>query len=456
LSPETRFHGVSVTDELAAERPAFRNYSTKNGLASDAVWSIAEDDEGRMYFGTSRGIERLDVESGRVRHITSFDGLAGDIVNHLLKDSRGNIWAATSEGISRYDPRAEPPPPAPPAIYLSRIRIAGEDLPISETGERTAPAVTLPASKDNLLIEFVGLSFRGEREVAYQYELEGVDRDWSAPSPLRSVNYAHLAPGGYRFLVRAVHSSGAQSAEPASFAFRIARPYWQQAWFLGGVAATLAAIAYALHRTRVRSILALEGIRTQIATDIHDDMGSGLTQIAILTEVAKRESPPTAQRTLDEVLRLARSMRDSMSDIVWSVDPRRDGFADLVQRMRQTAFNLLEAEGLPVEFRAPRDEEIEGIGLAPDKRRHLLLVLKEALANVARHAQASHVEIDARLVPGALRLSIRDDGVGFDPEAEHRGHGVASLRRRAAGLSASLEIRSRPGEGTLIDIIVPL
>ncbi len=159
----TRFRGVSVTDEPAAARPRFRNYSTRTGLSSDAVWSIAQDDEGRMYFATSRGIEQLDAASGRVRHITTFDGLAGDIVNHLLKDSRGNIWAATSGGISRYDPRAEPPQPDPPPIYLSRIRIAGDDLPISEIGERSVPGVTLPASKDNLLIEFVGLSFRGER-----------------------------------------------------------------------------------------------------------------------------------------------------------------------------------------------------------------------------------------------------------------------------------------------------
>jgi signal transduction histidine kinase len=409
-----------------------------------------------MYLATSRGLERLDPASGRVRHFTSFDGLAGDIVNHVLKDRRGRIWAATSGGASRFDPRADPQPAGPPPTYLSRIRIAGEDLPISETGERAVPAVTLPYSKDNLLIEFVGLSFRGEREVAYQYELESVDPDWCAPSPQRSVNYAHLAPGSYHFLVRAVHANGDKSAEPASFAFRILPPFWQEWWFLAGVVALAGSIAYALHRSRVRRILALESIRTQIATDIHDDMGSGLSQIAILTEVAKREATPSAQGYLEEVARLARSMRDSMSDIVWAVDPRRDRFSDLVHRMRQAAFNLLEAEGLRVEFRAPGDEAIEGIGLAPDKRRHLLLVLKEALANVARHARATHVEIDVSLAPDSLRLSIRDDGVGFDPLADHRGHGVASLRRRAEALSAQLEIRSKPGAGTSIEIGVPL
>jgi signal transduction histidine kinase/ligand-binding sensor domain-containing protein len=451
----TRFKGVSVTDDLRATSPRFRNYSTTTGLASDAVWSVAEDDEGRIYLGTSRGIERLDVATGAVRHFTSFDGLAGDIVNWLARDRRGYIWAATSGGLSRLDPRAETEPGALPPIYISRARIAGEEFALSETGETAVPEIELPASKDNLLIEFVAPCFRDERDLAYQYRLEGGDETWSPPSPMRSVNYAHLASGTYRFCVRAVLPAGGVSATPATFAFRIARPAWQQPWFVALVALLAAGIAYALHRSRVRRILALEGIRTQIATDIHDDMGSGLSQIAILAEVAKREPGGRAQGHMEEVARLARTLRDSMSDIVWAVDPRRDRFGDLVQRMRQAAFNLLEAEGLRVEFRAPSDAALEGLDLAPDRRRHLLLVLKESLSNVARHAKASEVKIEIGLSAGRLRLSIRDDGSGFDPGAPASGHGLSSLRRRAAKLGGTIRIDSKPGGGTRIDLEVP-
>ncbi len=451
----TRFKGVSVTDEPGAPRPRFRNYSTATGLASDAVWSVAEDDEGRIYLGTSRGIERLDVATGAVRHFTSFDGLAGDIVNWLARDRRGYIWAATSGGLSRLDPRAETEPGALPPIYISRARIAGEDFALSETGETAVPEIELPASKDNLLIEFVAPCFRDERDLAYQYRLEGGDETWSPPSPMRSVNFAHLASGTYRFCVRAVLPAGGASATPATFAFRIARPAWRQPWFLALVALAAAAIAYALHKSRVRRILALESIRTQIATDIHDDMGSGLSQIAILAEVAKREPGGRAQGHMEEVARLARVLRDSMSDIVWAVDPRRDRFGDLVQRMRQAAFNLLEAEGLRVEFRAPSDAALEGLDLAPDRRRHLLLVLKESLSNVARHARASEVGIEVRVEGGRLHLSIRDDGRGFDPAAATSGHGLASLRQRAAKLAGTIRIDSRPGGGTRIDLEVP-
>jgi signal transduction histidine kinase len=184
-------------------------------------------------------------------------------------------------------------------------------------------------------------------------------------------------------------------------------------------------------------------------------MGSGLSQIAILAEVAKREPAARAQDHLEEVARLARALRDSMSDIVWAVDPRRDRFGDLVQRMRQAAFNLLEAEGLRVEFLAPTDAALEDLDLAPDRRRHLLLVLKESLSNVARHARASEVEIEIRAERRSLRLSIRDDGRGFDPEAPTPGHGLSSLRARAKKLGGTIRIDSRPGGGTTIDLEVP-
>lgn len=199
-----RYHGVSVTKDPAAEHPTFVNYSAQKGLASDTVWSITEDDLGRIYLGTGRGLDQLDLSTGRIRHFNTRDGLAGDLVQYCLKDRRGHIWVGTSTGLSRYDPRAERAP-GPPPIYLSRIQVAGEELPLPERGARQMPAFRLPAARNNLLVEYVGLSFQGEHALRYQYKLEGVDADWTPPSEQRSVTYARLAPGSYQFLVRAIN-----------------------------------------------------------------------------------------------------------------------------------------------------------------------------------------------------------------------------------------------------------
>jgi signal transduction histidine kinase len=321
-----------------------------NGLAGDTVRAITEDDAGRMYIGTTRGFNQLDLATNHISHFDVTDGLAGEIVHHCFKDRHGDIWFATNGGVSKFNPRVAPRARQPPIAYLIHARAAGRDLSLPERGTRAAALMSLEAARNNLQIEYVGLSFQDERSLKYQYKLEGVDKDWSAPTEQRAVNYASLAPGSYRFLVRAINREGMMSQEAAVLPFRILPPIWERWWFISLVMIALSIMLLALHRFRLRQVIAMERIRRQIATDLHDDVGSGLSQVAILSEVVKREASPASAELLNEVAGLARSMRESMSDIVWAVDPRKDSLFDLVQRLRQTAYNLFEADGLHVEF----------------------------------------------------------------------------------------------------------
>jgi ligand-binding sensor domain-containing protein/DNA-binding NarL/FixJ family response regulator len=193
-----RYKGVAVTENPNAAIPQFINYSTQNGLASDALWAIAEDDAGRIYLGTGKGLNQLDPLTGRIRHFNVRDGLAGDVINNCVKDRQGNIWIATTDGLSKFNPRAERFAEKPPPIYFSRVQVAGEDLPLPETGAANIPKLELTAGRNNLLVEFVALIFQGEQRLRYQYKLVGVDEDWSQPTEARSVNYARLAPGSYQ------------------------------------------------------------------------------------------------------------------------------------------------------------------------------------------------------------------------------------------------------------------
>ena len=274
---------------------------------------------------------------------------------------------------------------------------------------------------------------------------------------LRSVQYARLTAGTYRFMVRAVNVDGTVSPAPAEVLFRVLRPFWAQPWFVAIAAGLVVGVAFAFHRVRVERVLALERIRRQIATDLHDDVGSGLSQIAVLSEVGKRDATdPGLREYLDEMATLARAMRDSMSDIVWSVDPRKDHLSDLVQRMRQVALNLLELSGIAVEFDAPPAAEFERINLPPDRRRHLHLIFKEAVTNIARHAGATRVRIELRVAGGTLDMVVEDDGRGLDEQGGGGGQGLASMRERARELGGRIEIRATPGRGTRLHLSVPL
>jgi ligand-binding sensor domain-containing protein/signal transduction histidine kinase len=451
----TRADGVWRCDEIAAEHPRFRRGSEAPEAANMAVWSIAEDASGRICLGTARGLWRLAPDSGALDSIGPREGLSGSIVYEIRRASDGVLWIATSGGLTRLDPREPDAPPAAPAVYLAGLRVSGVEQPVPARGASTLALGELDSEQDNLEIRFVAPSLSAPASLGFEYRLEGADELWTGPQRERSVRYAHLAPGSYRFEARA--RLGASAPGPvAALAFTIPPPFWRRGWFLGAALLLAGGLLYTAHRARVRRLLALESLRRQIAADVHDDVGSGLAQIAVLTEVARSRTTGEARSQLEEVARLARTLRESMSDIVWAVDPRRDTLGDLVQRVRQVAYNLFADESVRFELRAPAAEGFERTTLAPDLRRHLLLASKELLSNAARHAGASRVELEFVLEAGALRLSVADDGRGFDPAAESAGHGLHGLAERARALRGALEIDSARGGGTRVRLRVPL
>jgi ligand-binding sensor domain-containing protein len=450
-----RTGGVSVTKDPSADSVEFTNYSTADGLASNTVWSISEDDSGRIYLGTGRGVARLDPITGRIRHITAGDKLAGDAIGQCMKDKAGNMWIATNSTVIMLGPKGESVENRPPPIYLTRLQVAGAELALPDGGAISVPPVTLGPSGNNLLIEYVGLDFRSDHELKYQYRLEGVDAQWSALTDQRSVNYAGLGPGSYKFLVRAVNQDGAASPEPATVEVRILPPVWRRWWFLLAAGAMIALGAYAAHRYRVARLMELLTVRTRIASDLHDDIGSNLTKIAILSEVAHQQlgnGSSVTESPLPAIGRISRESVASMSDIVWAIDPRRDTHQDLVRRMRQFALDMLGGAGIEVRIVMPGDDQPRRVG--PDYRRQVFLIFKEAVHNAARHSGCSKVEIAVAVERGGLTLRVRDNGAGFDTGREGDGQGLASMRKRAMSLGGSLQVVSGK-EGTTVTLDAP-
>jgi len=213
---------------------------------------------------------------------------------------------------------------------------------------------------------------------------------------------------------------------------------------------------YGLYRFRLDRVLELEHIRMRIATDLHDDIGSSLSQIAILSEVARRpgEADTDAMDPLGGIARISRELVDSMSDIVWAVNPKRDNLLDLTRRMRQFAGEMLVPGGIDFTFDA--EGASSHVTLGADLRRQIFLIFKECVNNVARHSGATQVEIVFTMAGAWLRLTIHDNGRGFDPRHLSNGHGLASMTNRAATLRGTLEIHSAAGAGTTAKLAVPV
>ena len=234
--------------------------------------------------------------------------------------------------------------------------------------------------------------------------------------------------------------------------FTIHPPIWQRTWFLASAVALLTAGLVSAHRARVRRLLAIERDRTRIASDLHDDIGTDLSQIAILAELLKRQpAGPAVEGPLARIADLSRESVDSLTDIVWSIDPGKDRFGNLTTRMRRLAHDLLSSRQLEVAFDVLGDPD-QAIGA--DLRRDIYLSFKEVLHNIVRHAGCRAVWIELRGEERLIAFMVRDDGRGFDL-AGGDGHGLSSLRRRADRHGGAVTIASSPGGGTRVELRVP-
>lgn len=487
--------GITRINDPTSEPFEIEHIGERQGLASNNVRAIVDDAAGNIYVGTVRGVDRISLETGAIRHFSTDEGLAADFINTAFRDRRGALWFGTPNGISKLVPREEEAP-APPPVFINELRIAGEEYSISQFGQPVVGRLDLSVAQSNLQIVAAGVGSK----ILYQYKLEGSgNENWSRPEPTRSFNFANLAPGSYTFLVRAVNGAGVPSERPASVSFVINPPFYRTWWFLGLVALVVAGGVFALDRYRVsktRQIQAayddlrrseevrrlaeaeleksrkermaeLERVRTRIATDLHDDIGSSLTQIAVLSQAAhsqaeqidaKMISPPL-QRISDVSIELV----NAMSDIVWAINPRRDNLRDLVQRMRRFAADVFTAKGIKFEFWAPQADSKYPIGA--NIRREFFAIYKEAVNNIVKHSRATTARIEINLSDETLSLVIADNGRGFDPEAllhmsqapdSGGGNGLVNIRRRTGDLGGHCDIVSAPGEGTSVTLVVPL
>ena len=445
--------GLYRCDDAEDEYPRFSNYTPGEGIASLYLRALSEDRAGLIYVSSVRGVDRLDPraspEMRRVRHFNADDGLPDSEHNVSITTRDGHVWFGTLHGLSEYDP-SRSRQPSKPGVYFTRIMVRGEEVPIDWDGTRHA-AFSLAPDRNQIQVEFAGSDSGSLSALLYQYRLIGSQDQWSEPSSQLRVNYSALPAGRLRFEVRAVNPDGQFSEESAALDLDVAAPLWRRGWFLLLVALAVGGAATAGYRYRVEQLLTLERLRTRIAVDLHDDIGANLSQIAILSEVARRDPE---RGSLEVIPAIARETVEDMSDIVWAINPRHDRMDALLHRMRRYADDTLGGVGIELSFESgnlPAD-----LTTPIEARRPLYLVFKEAVNNAARHSGAKHVTIRMEVDRAMLRMTIEDDGRGFDPGAEHEGEGVNSIGRRMRALGGTAEWTSLPGQGARLVAALPI
>ncbi len=211
-----------------------------------------------------------------------------------------------------------------------------------------------------------------------------------------------------------------------------------------------------INRLRLRQTLKLQMIRNKIAGDLHDDVGSMLSSIAIYSELVNeevKEKSPKASSLLYTINENARGTIESMSDVVWAINPKNDRFENILQRMRTFASGILEAKNIDLKFDA--SSSLPGLKLSMENRKNLYLIFKEAVNNVAKYSSSKTCTIKLRLEGKMLKMKIEDDGEGFDLNDYTPGYGLLSMRRRSEEMKGDISIQSAEGKGTTIHLFFP-
>lgn len=420
------------------------SYTTEDGLADNRCRFMIFDDNKDLWIGTNRGVSRFDGVSFQNYNVEASLHTNEMNTNAAYKDSEGNLWFGTAEGIIRIIPEHMPTVEIPPPVYITGTRVYDEEYP-------TTQPLDLKHNENNVQISFVGLHLSAPEATTYHYKLVGMDSDWKE-TQIGTVNYPSLRHGEYTFKVVAVNKEGIESVEPATFSFAISPPFWLSWWFLtlGGLA--IIGIAVAVHRYRLSKVLELQRLRTRIASDLHDDVGSTLTKISLYSELVHDEEDREKMQNRAKIIgTMTREVISTLGDVVWSIDARNDTVENLVKRMKEFAHTVLSVQGVSVSFRTVGLNEKKRLPL--QLRQNLFLVFKEAINNVARHSKATEVKIELRMDNSNLIMRIQDDGIGLHPDPNGCGHGLRNMDMRAKDMNGELLIVNK--KGTNITIKVP-
>jgi ligand-binding sensor domain-containing protein len=450
----TRTNGLYIFDMNRDLDSALYHINTDSGLSGNWIKAAVEGN-GKIYLASNNGLDILEAGGYRpvqLSHIPFVNDKVSTEFNALYLQS-DTLWLGTERGALQYLPLKQNRNSMPPPVYLMKVSIESKAdssfLPFTTHDQR----LSLSSEENDIALDFAGLSFREEENIRYRYQLEGVDKTWGAITDRRYVNYSNLAPGDYRFRVIARNNDGVWSKVPAVLAFHIATPFWRTWWFICLWLLVIAGLIYALYRYRLRQVLKMERLRARISTDLHDDIGSTLSSISIMSDMILHEERPGSYGGMAlEIKESSLSLMDKMDDIVWSINPKHDELENLMLRIRRFAAQLFEARG--IEYEIDIEDDIRHLKLSMDYRQHIYLIMKEAINNLAKYSGAQSAFIKAGWDRSQLKVVIGDDGRGFDVREGSGGNGIANMKNRAQQMKATLDIHSVPGTGTTVTLLL--
>jgi len=483
--------GTKGNGLLKLKRGAVQAFTSAQGLFSDAIYSILEDGHTNLWLNSSRGIFRLNknqleaVANGQRATITSISyGKADGILSSgqykevtqpsACQSADGRLWFRTTQGVAVVNPNEIIQNTLPPSVVIQAVIADKHLMGASASQFEVDKKIVIPPGRGELEVHYEALSFRSPEKNQFRYKLEGADLNWTDAGTRRVAFYNNLRPGHYRFQVMACNNDGVWSDASTSVDLKVQPHFWQTWWFLSLVVLTMVSVVGGTVRyvTRQRMQRKLERLerqnavekeRARIARDMHDELGAKLTRISFQGDTARRHpsNSPETDHYIAKMSETARELILSLDQIVWAVDPENDSLENLASYVCRHASEF--TADSPVQCKLKVPWKLPDCHLSTDVRHNVFLAVKEALNNAIKHSGATEIVLTISARADEFEINIADNGRGIiakegneTQKNKRTGRGLANMRERLASIHGVFELKSEPGQGTEVRLIVPL
>lgn len=450
--------GLNMFNPLSKE---FIHFTVANGLPEDAIMSIQIDNDGYLWISLVKGISRFNPTTKQFTNYDYKDGLGNkEFISASAIGKDGKLLFGGKNGVTYFYPSYAIQPAIKPNIAIVNFSVFNQPLKFPKD-ITDIDTVEIKYSDNVFSIDFVALGYARPDKISYAYMLEGFDNNWIYSKNRRTAYYTNLNPGTYQFKVMASADNHNWFFTDKPLVINIIPPFWQRWWFILSVFVFLLGIILLAYRYRVNQLLKMERLRVRIAQDLHDELASNLSSIAMFGRIIQ-DSPSgdnkdnVAGEMLDRIISLSQHSVNSIREIIWALDPKTGTLYDLLLKIRDFIVNNARAKKINPVISIPSKEDLPAGNLSPEVRRNLWLLLKEIFMNAVKHSESRNIHFTAAYNHKMLKIEIRDDGKGFDINGSYDGHGLTNINRRAKQLSAEVKVESKAGEGTRYTIIADI
>ncbi len=421
--------------------------SVDTGLANNGVYKIFQIGDSVILVSTNNGLSKLNIKSGHIENFYETDGLQSNSFEQFCgyRDVK-KIYVGGLNGFTGINPSNFSTNPTPPLLYISRVRMEGLRGSI-DTSNVSFNTLTVPSSILQTTLFFSVIDYSLHENSTLEYKIAQLGNTWTRINNQHFVNLIGLAPGDYTVTVRAANADGIWSLE-RQLNLQVLPKWYQSLLFKVSILILLIILTYLFYKYNVAQLTKQQQIRKEIASDLHDDIGSTLNSVKIFTHLAIKE--PLKGEHLSNIEESLTQASLGLRDMIWVLDDSRDDIHELVDRIKKYALPVCQAK--EIRFESFIESSLDYKMITKTEKRNLLLISKETINNSIKYADCSVITVQIRQIKGNLELTITDNGKGFDAMSIREGNGLKNIEQRAIQIHYHMDIDSRTGKGTTVKL----